>query len=239
MRGALQGLRSPGRRCPLVDSLWNLRVGLSTSRADSNPDRPPRGWGGEGACLIRDPAGIRLLGPEGVSGCPRGSQVSTGGPFSCQRPSKESKSPLWGRVLGRPAVSCTHSQAEAARLPQLLSAGPGTGGSPLSELPPTHTACTRGPARVWERGLDSHLCRQDPGRAPEAPRLPSGLGPGTAQPVGEKALPGPAWGTGQMKSLPHSRGRSPPAAHTPVPGALSFPSCPAPEPPPPPQGTSL
>lgn len=55
----------------------------------------PQGQVG-GPCPRRDPAGICLLGPEGVSGCPRGSQVRSGGPLTCQGPSKESKSPLSG-----------------------------------------------------------------------------------------------------------------------------------------------
>ena len=118
--------------------------------------------------------------------------MSTGGPFSCRRPSKESKSPLSGAgsqgVQQRPALT---AKQRLLACPSCSALGQVPGAAPFLNYPPhTHTACTRGPARVWERGLDSHLCRQDPGRAPQAPHLPSGLGTGTAQPVGEKALPG-------------------------------------------------
>ena len=171
--------------------------------------------------------------------------MSTGGPFSCRRPSKESKSPLSGAgsqgVQQRPALT---AKQRLLACPSCSALGQVPGAAPFLNYPPhTHTACTRGPARVWERGLDSHLCRQDPGRAPEAPRLPSGLGTGTAQPVGEKALPGAGLGDRPNEEPPHSRGRSPPAACAPVPGALSLASCPAPEGDSgvqsPPQGTSL
>lgn len=54
-------------------------------------DHPPGG-----PCPRRHPAGICLLGPEGVNGCPRGSKACSGGPLTCQGPSKESKSLLSG-----------------------------------------------------------------------------------------------------------------------------------------------
>lgn len=118
-------------------------------------------------------------------------------------PQRNPRAPSLGQGL-RAASSVLHArQAEAVHLLQVLSTGPATGGAaPFLNYAP-NTACTRGPAQVWERGLNPHLCRQ----VKQAWLRPRPRTRGSPSPIRTGRREGPAGG-GESPSGHRSRGQA-------------------------------
>ena len=177
-------------------------MGLSSSaRAPgSNPDTPAPG----GPLSKEAPCGNLVYWGRRVSAAAQGAPRHALEAHSPARgPQRSPRAPSLGQGL-RAASSVLHArQAEAAHLLQVLSAGPATeGAAPFLNYAP-NTACTRGPAQVWQHGLDPHL-RQQVKQAwlPPRPRTR-----GSHSPIGTGHWEGPASG-GESLSGHRSRGQA-------------------------------
>ena len=201
-------------------TLWNRRVGLSSSaRAPvSNPDRPPSGTGRgalskEGPCwnLSTRARGCQRL-PKGLPGALWRPTHLSGALKGIQEP------PLWARVLGRPAVSCTHAKQRLLICSRCSALGQLQGEQRPSELRPQHSLHSGPCSGVGTWAKPTPVPAGEAGVAPaqtEDPRLPfshQDWVPGRPSRWGRKPFWAPVSGTGETKSHPPREGGSLPAA---------------------------